>query len=246
MTALGGYAMTAITALTAQNTQGVFGVHPVPPDFIAEQIRLVLRDIGADAVKLGMLHDAAVIDAVADALVAEAPGVPLVLDPVMIAKGGEALLDPAASVTLKRRLPIIARIITPNIPEAEALSGLKIGDLDEMRHAAAMLLTLGVETVLLKGGHLDGDEVTDILATADGLIEMTSPRIDSVHTHGTGCSLASAIATGLAQGLELEPAVRRARAYVHEAIVSAPGFGKGHGPLNHVHTLAPYMLDGAS
>lgn len=246
MTALGGYAMTAITALTAQNTEGVFGVHPVPADFIVEQMRLVLRDIGADAVKLGMLHDAAVIDAVADTLLAEAPGVPLVVDPVMISKGGAALLDPAASVTLKRRLPIIATIMTPNIPEAEALSGLTIGDLDEMRHAAAMLLTLGGETILLKGGHLEGDEVTDILATADGLIEMTSPRIDTVHTHGTGCTLASAIATGLAQGLALEPAVRRARAYVREAIASAPGFGRGHGPLNHIHPLAPYMLGGAS
>ena len=246
MTALGGYAMTAITALTAQNTEGVFGVHAVPPDFIAEQMRLILRDIGADAVKLGMLHNAAVIDAVADTLEAEAPGVPLVLDPVMIAKGGATLLDPAASVTLKRRLPILASIITPNVPEAEALTGLTINDLDEMRHAAGMLVTRGVEAVLLKGGHLAGDEVCDILATADGLIEMISPRIDTAHTHGTGCTLASAIATGLAQGLPLERAVRRARAYVHEAIATAPGFGHGHGPLNHVHTVGPYMLDGAS
>lgn len=238
--------MTAITALTAQNTQGVFGVQGVPPAFIAEQIRLVLRDIGADAVKIGMLHNAEVIDAVADTLEAEAPGVPLVLDPVMVAKGGAALLDPAAAVTLKRRLPIIARIITPNLPEAEALTGLAVHDLDGMRHAASMLVTLGVETVLLKGGHLDGDEVTDILATADGLIEMTSPRIDTAHTHGTGCTLASAIATGLAQGMDLEAAVRRARTYVREAIRTAPGLGGGHGPLNHVHPLAPYRPDVAS
>ncbi|MFN4089012.1 MAG: bifunctional hydroxymethylpyrimidine kinase/phosphomethylpyrimidine kinase [Alphaproteobacteria bacterium] len=245
VTALGGYAMTAVTALTAQNTEGVFGVHPVPPDFIAEQMRLVLRDIGADAVKIGMLHSAAVIDAVADTLEAEAPGVPLVLDPVMVAKGGATLLDPDAAVTLKRRLPILASLLTPNLPEAAALTGLAISDLDGMRHAADMLLTLGAPAVLLKGGHLPSDTVVDLLTTPDRMVEMASPRIDTPHTHGTGCTLASAIAVGLAQGLPMETAVRRARAYVRTAIETAPGFGRGHGPLNHVHTVAPYVPDGA-
>ncbi len=241
MTALGGYAMTAITALTAQNTEGVFGVHEIPADFVAEQMRLVLRDIGADAVKIGMLANAEIIDAVADTLAAEAPGIPLVLDPVMIAKGGAALLDASASAALKRRLPTLCTLLTPNLPEAEALSGLTIRDADDMMHAAQMLLTLGAPAVLLKGGHLPGERVVDLLATPDGVSELTAARIHSTHTHGTGCTLASAIATGLGQGMPLGSAVRRAHCYVQEAIATAPGFGRGHGPLNHVHTVVPYM-----
>ncbi len=240
MTALGGYAMTAITALTAQNTEGVFGVIGVPPDFVRQQMRLVLSDIGADAIKLGMLHDAAVIDAVADVLEAEGRGIPLVVDPVMVAKGGAPLLAPEAMTVFKRRIPGLATVLTPNVPEAEALTGLAIRDLEAMRHAATMLPTLGAGAVLLKGGHLAGGEVCDLLATVDGIEEIRSPRIDTPHTHGTGCTLASAVATGLAQGLPLARAVRRAVAYVHEGIATAPGFGRGHGPLNHVHTVRPF------
>ncbi|MBI1243384.1 MAG: bifunctional hydroxymethylpyrimidine kinase/phosphomethylpyrimidine kinase [Alphaproteobacteria bacterium] len=239
VTALAGYAATAITALTAQDTTGVHGVMPVPPGFIARQMRVVLRDIGADAIKTGMLHDSATIDAVSDVLEAEAGArdVPLVVDPVMYAKGGHPLLQPEAVATLKRRLLVLARVLTPNLPEAEALSGMRIRTLDDMRHAARTMVTLGCQAVLLKGGHMEGDTVVDVLATESGIRNFESQRIASKSTHGTGCTLASAIATGLAQGLDLEIAVARAREYVRRAIETAPGIGKGHGPLNHAHTV---------
>ena len=236
VSALGAYAATAITALTAQNTTGVHDVLPVPPAFIARQIELVLSDIGADAIKTGMLGDAASVEAIADAL-GDHPA-PLVLDPVIRAKGGARLLTDQAIATVKRRLIPLAAIITPNLPEAEVLSGMAIPALPAMRHAASALLTLGAPAVLLKGGHLPGDTVVDILATADGIEEFAEPRIVSRHTHGTGCTLASAIATGLAQGMPLREAVLRARSYVRAAIATAPGFGVGHGPLNHAALMA--------
>ncbi|MCK8784302.1 bifunctional hydroxymethylpyrimidine kinase/phosphomethylpyrimidine kinase [Roseomonas sp. NAR14] len=244
VTALGAFAMTAITALTAQDTRGVHGVLPVPPPFIRQQMELVLDDLGADAVKTGMLHDTPTIEAVCAVLAARAPGVPLVADPVMVAKGGSRLLDTDAVETLKRRLLPLATLLTPNLPEAEVLSGFAIPDLDAMRHAAGMLLTLGVPAVLLKGGHLPGDTVTDLLATEDGIEVFAAPRIDTRHTHGTGCTLASAIAAGLAQGMALRDAVARARAYVRAAIASAPGYGHGHGPLDHAVTVDPGRLEG--
>jgi hydroxymethylpyrimidine/phosphomethylpyrimidine kinase len=241
VTALGGYAMTAITALTAQNTEGVFGVHEVPPAFIALQLRLVLSDIGADCIKIGMLHSAEVIATVADVLAADAPNVPLVLDPVMVAKGGHALLEPNAVASLKARLVGRARIITPNLPEAVALAGAESGAGGDGPSLAARVLALGPQAVLLKGGHGASDEVTDVLVETGAEPEMfVSARIPSRHTHGTGCTLASAIATGLAQGLSLRAAVARARSYVLEAIRTAPGYGKGHGPLNHAHTVRPF------
>jgi len=238
VTALGGYAATAITALTAQDTHGVHGVHTIPPAFIARQMSVVLGDIGADAIKTGMLHDSETIDAVCDVLDEEGEEIPLVVDPVMYAKGGHALLRMDAVATLKRRLIVRADLVTPNLPEAEALSGRTIRDAEEMRHAAQTMLTLGCRAVLLKGGHLDGDRVFDVLATADDVHVFESPRIVSRSTHGTGCTLASAIATGLAQHMTLHSAVARARDYVRRAIETAPGFGTGHGPLNHAHTLA--------
>ncbi len=242
VTALGGYAATAITALTAQDTTGVHAVHPVPVPFITEQITRVLGDIGADALKTGMLGDAATIEAVADAIALHAAGVPFVCDPVMVAKGGHALLDPGAVETLKRRLPPLASVITPNLPEAEVLCGLVIRDRADMRRAAGALLRLGTAAVLLKGGHLEGEEVVDMLASADGLEEFTAPRIRTRATHGTGCTLASAIATGLAQGMSLRDSVLRARAYVRAAMLAAPGFGRGHAPLNHAVTMDPARL----
>ena len=243
VTALGAFGATAITALTAQNTLGVHGVLPVAPGFIRQQIRVVLEDIGADAIKTGMLHDSPTIEAVCAEIAALAPGVPLVADPVMVAKGGHALLQPDAVETLKRRLLPLAAIITPNLPEAEVLCGMEIRDVAAMRRAAEMLLTLGVPAVLLKGGHLDAPEVTDLLATDDGLMEeFRSPRIETRHTHGTGCTLASAIAAGLAQGLSLRDAVARARAYVQAAIFAAPGLGQGHGPLDHAVTVDPARI----
>lgn len=242
VTALGGYAATAITALTAQNTLGVFGIHDVPEAFIAQQIKLVLEDMGADVIKTGMLHKASVIDAVADAL-APYPEIPLIVDPVMVAKDGSALLQRDATDILKERLYPRTLLLTPNIPEAELLSGMVIKTPEDMQRAAQWLLTLGPSAILLKGGHLDGPEVTDILVErVEGLDEpkvttISSPRFNTRHTHGTGCTLASAIATGVAQGFALSDAFTRARAYVAEAIRSAPNLGKGHGPLNHGHTL---------
>jgi hydroxymethylpyrimidine/phosphomethylpyrimidine kinase len=237
VTMLNAFAATAITALTAQNTEGVFGVLPIDPAFIRQQMEVVLDDIGADVVKTGMLHDEGVIDAVAAALEEKAPLVPLVLDPVMVAKGGAPLIEPRAIDALKRRLVRRAAVLTPNLPEAEILVGHPIGDIAAMREAARELLGLGCRAVLLKGGHLDGDTVHDILATVSGLKEWSGPRIASRHTHGTGCTLASAIAASLAQGMTTEAAVERAREYVRRAIAGAPGLGRGHGPLDHAHSL---------
>ncbi|MBV9249985.1 MAG: bifunctional hydroxymethylpyrimidine kinase/phosphomethylpyrimidine kinase [Acetobacteraceae bacterium] len=239
ITALGGYAATAITALTSQDTQGVHGVHMVPAGFVAQQIEVVLADIGADAIKTGMLGDAPMIETVCDVLTRRAGGIPLVVDPVMVAKGGARLLDPNAVTALLDKLLPLATVITPNVPEAEALSGRTIANASDMRHAASALLSLGLPAVLLKGGHLPGEEVIDLLATRDGVEEFAAPRIDSIHTHGTGCTMASAIATGLAQGMALRDALIRARAYVRAAILGAPGFGSGHGPLSHAVTVAP-------
>ena len=238
VTALGGYAATAIAALTAQNTRGVFGVHNVPPDFVKLQMRLVLDDIGADAIKTGMLSSAGIIDAFADVIEERpTPRPALVVDPVMVAKGGDRLLDIDAVATFKRRILHHADLVTPNLAEAEVLSGMAITSLDEMRHAAEMMLTLGCRAVLLKGGHLPGDDLVDLLATEDGEEEFPSRRIHTRHTHGTGCTFASAIATGLAQGMSLRDSVVRAKAYLEEAIRTAPGYGEGHGPLNHAHTV---------
>jgi hydroxymethylpyrimidine/phosphomethylpyrimidine kinase len=237
VTMLGAYAATAITALTAQNTEGVFGILPIPPDFIRQQIEVVLDDIGADAIKTGMLHDAAVIEILVAVLQERAAATPLVVDPVMAAKGGARLIDPDAIDALKRLLIARATVLTPNLPEAEILWGGTIGDVAAMRRAGADLVRLGCRAVLIKGGHLPGDEVTDVLVDADGIRTWQNPRIASRHTHGTGCTLASAIAAGLAQGLSVEDAVDRARDYVLKAIAAAPGFGRGHGPLDHTHPL---------
>jgi hydroxymethylpyrimidine/phosphomethylpyrimidine kinase len=240
--AMDAYSATAITALTAQDTLGVHGVHTVPPDFIRQQILLSLRDIGADAIKTGMLGDSATIEAVCAALEEAGQGIPLVADPVMVAKGGSNLLAADAVETLKRRLLPFASLLTPNIPEAEVLSGMAIAGLDDMRAAAEIMLRLGVPAVLLKGGHMEGPRLLDLLATVDGMEVFESQRIDSRHTHGTGCTLASAIAAGLAQGMDLRAAVLRGRAFVQAALRAAPGFGKGHGPLNHGVTIDPARI----
>jgi hydroxymethylpyrimidine/phosphomethylpyrimidine kinase len=237
VTMQGAFAATAITALTAQNTLGVFGVLPVAPAFIRLQIEVVLDDVGADAVKTGMLHDAGVIETVAAVLAERAAGIPLVVDPVMVAKGGAPLIEPGAIEALKRLLIPHAAVLTPNLPEAAILLGRPIDSLAAMRRAAGDLMSLGCRAALLKGGHLPGGTVYDVLATTTGLRVWESPRIDSRHTHGTGCTLASAIAAGLAQGMPVEAAVERAREYVRRAIASAPGIGRGHGPLDHGHPL---------
>jgi len=229
--ALGGYAQTAITAITAQNSLAVQAIWPVPPEIITAQIRSALADIGADAIKTGMLGDAATIEAVCDSL--ENTRLPLVVDPVMIAKGGASLLAAEALATLKSRLLPRATLLTPNLPEAAALTCRTIDSEASMRRALEDLLQLGPKNVLLKGGHLPGDDLVDLLATEGEVIAFRSRRIATRHTHGTGCTLASAIATSLAQGMKLPDAVARAHAYVAKAIATAPGLGAGHGPLNH-------------
>jgi hydroxymethylpyrimidine/phosphomethylpyrimidine kinase len=238
VTALGGYAATAITALTAQNTLGVEGVLTTAPEFVEQQMEVVLTDIGADAIKIGMLGSAAVVEVVARTCRRLATTIPIVVDPVMVAKGGQALLEPDARAALRTSLIPLAAVLTPNVPEAEALCGSTIASVADLGRAAERLLLLGPAAVLVKGGHLPGDVVVDVLRTADGgEYRFESPRIESRSTHGTGCTLASAIALGIAEGLTLEGAVTRARLYVLDAIRTAPGLGQGHGPLNHAHPI---------
>lgn len=234
VTMLGGYAATAIAALTAQDTTAVHEVFPIPPAFVAKQIEVVLTDIGADCIKFGMLATAEIIEAAAAVIERVGPDIPLVLDPVMIATSGGKLLADDAIDALKARLIARAALVTPNIPEAEVLSGRKIVTVADMAAAGQAILTLGPRAVLVKGGHLDADFITDLLVTPDGVQAFEGEKIHTDHTHGTGCTLASAIATGLAQKLPLADAITRARAYVLAAIRLAPGYGHGHGPLNHV------------
>ena len=234
VTALGGYAATAITALTAQNTRGVSGILPVGPDFVRRQIEAVLSDIGADCVKTGMLVDAAVVEAVADALdafFALASKTPLVVDPVMAASSGTVLLDEPGMERLKRRLIARAAVVTPNLPEAQMLTGLTVENLDGMKRAADALLRFGARAVVIKGGHLKGNALLDLVATPKESFVLKATRIKTNSTHGTGCAYASAISVGLAQGMKLKAAVTRAHAYVQNAIRNAPGLGQGNGPI---------------
>lgn len=232
VTALGGYAATAITAITIQNTLGVTGVHAIPPEVVEAQAAAVLDDIGADALKTGMLGDVAMVEAVARVL-DRAAGIPAVVDPVITAKGGAALLPSAAVAAVRALLIPRAALLTPNAPEAEALTGLTVVTTDDLRRAGEALLAAGAKAVLMKGGHVAGERVIDLLITPDGETAFEGERIETRHTHGTGCTLASACATGLAQGLPLVVAAARAWDYVHEAMLRAPGFGAGHGPLDH-------------
>jgi hydroxymethylpyrimidine/phosphomethylpyrimidine kinase len=231
ITALGGHASSAITAVTVQNTLGVAAVHTIPTDIVVAQARAVIDDIGADVIKLGMLGAASCVEAVAALL--EETDIPAVIDPVMVAKGGAGLMEPTALTVVRDRLVRRAALLTPNAPEAEALTGLAIVTTDDLRRAGEALLAMGARAVLMKGGHVPGPDLTDILMTPAGETTFGGPRIETRHTHGTGCTLASACAVGLAQGLDLESAVARAWAYVAEAIRRAPGFGAGHGPLDH-------------
>ena len=240
ITALGGYAATAITALTAQNTRGVSGIFEVEPDFIAQQIDVVLQDIGAAAIKTGMLHSVSVIETVCDSLERLAPDIPLVADPVMVAQSGDSLLQSDAVAALTSRLLPLAAVLTPNVPEAERLLGSEIAGPEALEPAAQRLLAMGPKAVVLKGGHLSGAVVRDVLVTAAGSEIFESPRVDTKNNHGTGCALASAIATGLAQGMALSAAVSRARRFVWQALASSEPLGSGSGPLNHAHAIPPY------
>ena len=235
ITAFGAYAATAVTAITVQNTLGVSGVHPIPVDMVIAQARSVHEDVGVDMVKTGMLGEAEVVRAVA-AWLAETR-LPAVIDPVMIAKGGHALLEDTALTALREELVPLATLLTPNAPEAAALTGRAVATEADMRAAAQDLLAMGAKAVLMKGGHLEGDHLVDLLITRNDEVRFEGLRIATRHTHGTGCTLASAVAAGLANGQSLTEAVAEARAYVVEAIRRAPGFGAGHGPLDHAFPL---------
>lgn len=230
ITALGGYATTAITAMTVQNTKGVQEILPVAPVFIEAQITAVLGDIGTDAIKTGMLATKGVVEAVAANLPMD---IPVVIDPVMVATSGDSLLDDEAVISLREKLIPKATLLTPNIPEAEVLTGLQINNEADMKAAGEALLKLGAGAVLIKGGHIEGDEIRDLLITPEGVHEFRHKRIKSPHTHGTGCTLSSAIALGLASGLNVKKAVEMGIDYVLQALANAPGFGAGTGPLGH-------------
>jgi hydroxymethylpyrimidine/phosphomethylpyrimidine kinase len=236
VTALGGFATTAITAVTVQNTLGVSATHLLAPDLVEAQARAVLEDLGADAIKIGMLGQACAVEAVLKVL-DDWPDIPVIVDPVMVAKGGAILADTEVIDLLRARLGPRATLLTPNATEAEVLTGLSVDTTDDLRRAGGALLVTGCHAVLMKGGHIVGERVIDVLMSASGETTFEGPRISGRHTHGTGCTLASACAAGLAQGLALETAVARAWAYTVEAIRRAPGFGAGAGPLDHAWTL---------
>jgi len=243
--ALRCYGMSVITAITAQNTREVTAVHPVPAETVSAQLDAVLTDIGVDAIKIGMLHNAETVVAVAQAL-ASTPATPVVVDPVMVAKSGDRLLSEAAVDSLRRHIFPLADLITPNLPEAEALLGRKLRGRDDMEAAAADLLALGTKAVLVKGGHLQDDHVSDVLVhalDAGGVVTrwFDYPRIVTQNTHGTGCTLSSAIAASLAHGSTLEDAVATGREYVQNAIEAGATYrlGHGHGPVHHFHSVWP-------
>lgn len=237
--ALGVYGASAIAALTAQNTEGVEAVLVVPPDFVARQIRVVARDLDIRAIKIGMLATCEVIEAVAAELSA-LPAVPVVLDPVMLAASGDVLLDEDAIETLRKTLLPRATVLTPNLPEAAKLLGQpEAKDEAEMCAQAEALRRLGTEAVLIKGGHADGPEAVDLLIDREGELRLAAPRVGTKNTHGTGCTLSSAIAAELAKGASLREAVRHAKAYVTAALERADELriGKGRGPVHHFHAV---------
>jgi len=229
--AFGVYAQTAITAVTVQDTNGVKSVNPVEPEIVRAQIEAALNDIGADAIKIGMLGNGRIAAAVADVL--EGSEIPLVLDTVLLSSSGAALLDEEGITVLKKRLMRRAALVTPNLPEAEVLTGIYPKSEHRLRNAAMVFKMLGSSDVLIKGGHGEGDVLHDVLWSRGEFITLDAPRQDTLHTHGTGCTLATAIACGLAQGMALKDAVVRAHGYVQDAIRTAPGLGQGNGPLNH-------------
>jgi hydroxymethylpyrimidine/phosphomethylpyrimidine kinase len=233
--ALGVYGQSAITAVTAQNTTGVQAVMALPVPLVVAQVDAAFDDIGADAVKIGMLASAAIIEAVAGILRRRRPP-HVVVDPVMVAKGGAPLLPDAAVDALRRELLPLADVVTPNVPEAAAILARDVATLADLRDAARRLADLGARAVLVKGGHLSGKAV-DVLWDGRELREFHAPRIDSRQTHGTGCTLSSAIAAGLARGLALPDAVDLAKTFVTSAIGRAPGLGRGQGPLGHFPSL---------
>ena len=245
ITLLGSYGASVVTALTAQNTLGVTGIHPAPAEFVAAQMDAVLSDIPIDVIKSGMLFSADIIHAVAEKLSAFGKSI-LIADPVMIAKGGADLLDGNAVYALKKSLIPLTYLLTPNIPEAEALTGIRIIGETGMESAVRALHAMGCRNVLLKGGHNQGDEAIDLLFDGDSVTRFSSPRIDSVNTHGTGCTLSSAIATFLAQGEPLPTAITLAKEFISAAIRLSRPLGKGHGPVNHFRAATEFSSNAPS
>jgi len=225
------FGMSVITAVTAQNSLGVQGVENLPPAFVAQQLRSVLEDFGADAAKCGMLSTAPIIEAVAAGLI-ERRIEKLVVDPVMVAKSGDRLLEPEARAALADRILPLALLVTPNLPEAEVLAGMRVAEPEDMEEAARRIHTMGPRYVLVKGGHLKGD-ATDLLWNGRDFTRFSTPRIDSQNTHGTGCTFSAAIAAGLARGQALGDAIRAAKAYVTRAIREGFQAGRGVGQLRH-------------
>jgi hydroxymethylpyrimidine/phosphomethylpyrimidine kinase len=236
-TAFGVYSMTAITAVTAQDTTGIHAIHPVPDSIVRDQIACCLSDIGADAIKIGMLGTLATVAAVADILEEQAFRIPLVLDPVLASTSGTALLAAEAVDAMISRLFPLATLVTPNLPEAATLAGMSLCDDEQIVRAAQRLRALGARAVLVKGGHASGDRVRDILVRDAGAESFDDIRIAARSAHGTGCALATAIACGLARALSLSDAIRHARRFVRAALESAPDIGHGSRPLNCMHGI---------
>ena len=236
VTSLGSYAMTAVTAVTVQNTLGVSSVTPIPPDEIKMQIISTIKDIKPDAIKIGMLHSKEVVNKVTDSLI-QIRNKKIILDPVMIAKGGANLIDQNAIKTLKKKLIKLSFVITPNIPEAEVLTGIKIENKYDMILAANKLIKLGAKNVLIKGGHLRSSNVTDVFLNRYEYKIYTNKRHNTKNTHGTGCTLSSAIATFLSCGKNIKKACDLGIKYVNSAILTNPKYGRGHGPINHLHSM---------
>jgi hydroxymethylpyrimidine/phosphomethylpyrimidine kinase len=230
--ALGVYGLTVITAVTAQNTLGVRAVQEIDPDVIRAQLDAVAEDFAVVALKTGMLSSSAIIEAVADGIQRHQLA-PLVIDPVMVAKSGDRLLQPEAVEGLRNRLLPLAAVVTPNLPEAEVLAGMRIRTRADRVVAGRAILALGARSVVVKGGHGGEDPVVDMLVDRDGVTEFAASRIATDQTHGTGCTFSAAITAGLARGLTLTRAVEEARTYISRALVEAPGLGHGHGPLQH-------------
>lgn len=242
--ARGVFGMSVITALTAQNTLGVQGVLEIPPEFVARQIDSVVRDIGVDVVKTGMIANIGIIETVA-AKIREYNLAPLVVDPVMMAKGGDPLLHEDARATLVRLLLPLATVVTPNLPEAEVLCGFEISNLDGMHRAARAIRSLGPQNVVVKGGHLlDPEASIDVLFDGERFEEFSAPRVETKNTHGTGCTFASAIAAELAKGASVQEAVGTAKVYLTQVLRASTdlAIGRGHGPMNHMAMLIPQQV----
>ena len=245
LTSFGVYGMSAITALTEQNTNGVFDILEIPIEFVVKQINCCLSDINANAVKIGMLHSADLISAVLEALfnnnIVSNKKINIVLDPVMVAKGGHKLLKENAIDALKNFIKVVQPILTPNIPEAEILTGIKINNLKDMKNVGKEIINLGASHVILKGGHMKSRVLTDLLINSSEIYSIETSKIITNHTHGTGCTMASALSASLAKSIDIRHSFEIAHKYVNNAIKTNPKFGRGNGPINHCFNINEFI-----